>query len=456
MAVTCGHGVAVAATMDEAEPGDLDDDLPPLVGPDGEEMPAYEEVTPASASATGEHAAPRGEASAARSGADPGAGDSAAEAYECEALRTAAALRAAAVAQEAIAVTARERSAGADAAAEAVRRAMGEAEDRKPEPSERPPCEATQRMVEAIARDDFEEVEASILRGADVHVDCGGGMQPLHASAMRGDLLVTELLIAHGANINVRDLSGNTPLLYACHFYKQHGRGVQLTAQLLFHRADPHYRVKEGKLAGMSALDLATKACREPNMDENVPRQMCAMIKLTMEGNDECQEAVAKIWASVKSENKKLFQVSSKQDSYGYKLKTVEWVLPAGVQDSSGIAPKKIADSEGFISEERFINLTDYSLSDEGATVKVYITFPDAAATSLKEADRLQVHFLMDSFDLQLRGSEESYRLRIEPLFGTIDVEKCKYRVSVASKRVSLTLAKRHVNRQWPCLQKGR
>ena len=29
-----------------------------------------------------------------------------------------------------------------------------------------------------------------------------------------------ELLIAHGANVNQRDMSGNTPLLYTCHFWR--------------------------------------------------------------------------------------------------------------------------------------------------------------------------------------------------------------------------------------------
>lgn len=75
-------------------------------------------------------------------------------------------------------------------------------------------------------------------------------------------MFLTELLLAHGANVNQRDLSGNTPLLYAprlwmrlascftceaCHFYRQHGKGVQLCAQLLFHKADPHFRVKDGR-----------------------------------------------------------------------------------------------------------------------------------------------------------------------------------------------------------------
>lgn len=57
-------------------------------------------------------------------------------------------------------------------------------------------------------------------------------------------------------------MSGNTPLLYACHFYRQHGRGVQLCAQLLFHKADPHFRVKDGYLVVIEAyLDLESNEC---------------------------------------------------------------------------------------------------------------------------------------------------------------------------------------------------
>ena len=41
-----------------------------------------------------------------------------------------------------------------------------------------------------------------------------------------------------------------------------------------------------GKLAGKSALDLMDKACNEPNTDENVPRQMKAMLQLALEGSE--------------------------------------------------------------------------------------------------------------------------------------------------------------------------
>merc|ERR1711862_920802 len=134
-------------------------------------------------------------------------------------------------------------------------------------------------------------------------------------------------------------MSGNTPLLYTCHFYRQHGKGVQVVSQLLHHKADPFYRVKDGKLAGKSALDIMDKACREPNVDENVPRQMRAMIQLAMEGKEECSDAITKMWMNFKSQNKKLYQVSSKKDNYDYVMKNIEWNTPANAKNAEPLAP---------------------------------------------------------------------------------------------------------------------
>lgn len=41
-------------------------------------------------------------------------------------------------------------------------------------------------MIQAIAKDDFEECEDAIMQGADVSADCGAGMCALHISALRG------------------------------------------------------------------------------------------------------------------------------------------------------------------------------------------------------------------------------------------------------------------------------
>lgn len=44
----------------------------------------------------------------------------------------------------------------------------------------------------------------------------------------------------------------------------------------------------------------------------------------------------------------------------------------------------------------------------------------------------------------------------LRPLYGSIDIEQCRHRTSEASRKVTLTLAKRHKNRTWPALQKSR
>jgi len=425
------------------EPGDLDEDLPPLVGEDGEEVPVDETVS-ATLNNVGVHTDSN---NLATSEADTSKPDTADHITEEDVLRTTAALQAASLANkvsEAPVVTADE----------AMKTAMAIAAEPKPE--YRPPSDVTVRMVKAITKDDFEECEDAIMQGADVNADCGAGMHAIHMSALRGEMFLTELLLAHGANVNERDLSGNTPLLYACHFYRQHGRGVQLTAQLLHHKADPFYRVKDGKLAGKSALDIMDKACREPNTDENVPRQMRAMIQLAMEGKEECFDAITKMWMNFKSQNKKLYQVSSKKDKYDYNIKNVDWVTPENAKNVQASAPVKLKSSVETILEEKYTDLTNYLFTDEGDKVKLYVTFPESAAEFLQGTGALQIDFEFQSFDLKLKTDNEKFRLRIDPLFGSIEVEQCKHRVSSGSRKVTLTLVKRHKNRLWPAVQKPR
>ena len=422
--------------MDEA-----DDDLPPLVGENGEEL--IEEAQPSKASSRRED-----EASAASAANVSTAGSDEQQGFEDEAL-VAEQLRKIAI-KQAAAQKGEEVS-----ASDALRAAMKEAEEVKAPYKE--PDERTTRMVKAIGKDDFEECEDAIMQGADVNADCGAGMCALHISAIRGEIFLTELLLAHGANINQRDMAGNTPLLYACHFYRQNGRGVQLCAQLLFHKADPHFRVKDGALAGKSALDMMEKACNEPNTDEKVPINMKAMLQLALDGSEAGLEAITKMWVSIKSEpqNKKLFQVSSKKDNFDYAMKSIDWELPDELKNS-GYAPVKLDVPSDCILEEKFTVLKDYLFNDEGDKVKVYVTFPESVPVDSLGKENLDVSFEYQAFDLKLRTSKESFRLRIEPLFGSIEVDQCKHRASQSSRKVTLTLVKRHKNRTWMSLQKAR
>eukprot|EP00927_Polykrikos_kofoidii_P036831 TRINITY_DN31065_c0_g1_i1.p1 TRINITY_DN31065_c0_g1~~TRINITY_DN31065_c0_g1_i1.p1 ORF type:complete len:454 (+),score=91.62 TRINITY_DN31065_c0_g1_i1:50-1411(+) len=447
----------VGLEHDDVEPGDLDDDLPPLI----EEKPLQTRapVAPVVASPT---VLKTSVAPSTAAGVDNVA-NATGFTNECDArpsgledqldgaaLQATAALRAAAKLEEA-----KHRSdAAATSPIHAIRQVMAEAD----EPRAAALAEfsdASKRMIQAIAKDDFEDCEAAIMQGADITVDVGGGMRVLHMAAMRGEMFLTELLLSHKASINQRDLSGNTPLLYACHFYRQHGRCVEMTAQLLYHRADPCFTVREGGMAGTSALDIAQKACREPQIDESAPRQMLAMIKLAMEGREECFEAIAKVWLDVKSKHKKLYQVSGQGDNFGYALKNRDWLLPAGALNVETGAPVRLEKEASSILEEKFVDLKNYTFSDEGDQVKLYVTL-EAASVPADAEVTMNVDFEYEAVDLKLRTPYTSYRLRIEPLFGSIDAQKCKQRWSAASRKATLTLAKRHTNRAWMAVQKNR
>lgn len=449
----------MAAVQDE-------DDLPPLVGEDGAEV--EDDLPPL----VGEQAPeaedpPRGEEPGAEApspiSATTVAGDGAETVITSklpegmspeDALKATAALQAAAALEAAGRVDAEDGEVDTASATGAIKGALAEAQEPRTEHKE--PDEKTKRMVMAISKDDFEECEDAILQGADVNVDCGAGMHALHISALRGEMFLTELLIAHEADVNVRDLSGNTPLLYTCHFYRQHGKGVQLVSQLLYHKADPFFRCKDGKFAGKSAHDIMDQARKEPNTDESVPINMCAMLQLAMDGGESGFEAITKVWMQSKSQNKKLYTVSSKKDSYDYAMKNIAWVTPANAKNAQACAPVKLEGAEDSILEEKFTYLKDYLFNDEGDKVKVYVNFPDSAISALSDREALRIDFEIQALDLKLKTASESFRLRIEPLFGTIDVEQCKHRVSASSGKVTLTLTKRHKNRIWSAIQKSR
>lgn len=209
-------------------------------------------------------------------------------------------------------------------------------------------------------------------------------------------------------------------------------------------------------MAGKSAFDLMDKACGEPNTDENAPRQMRAMLQLAMESKQECHESITKMWMHFKSQNKKLYQVSSKKDNYDYMMKNRDWVTPDDAKNAKPYAPVKLQENADSILEEKFTHLKNHMFTDEGDKVKVYVTFPESIGAALSDAAALTVEFDIQSLDVKLRTPTENFRLWVEPLYGTVEVSQCKFRVSTGSRKVSLTLVKRHKNRIWPAIQKPR
>eukprot|EP00913_Durusdinium_trenchii_P025339 g23789.t1 len=189
--------------------------------------------------------------------------------------------------------------------------------------------------------------------------------------------------------------------------------------------------VREPEVSASDALEAAMKEAAEIKAPYKEPNECTKRMEASM-------EAITKMWVSIKSQpaNKKLFQVSSKKDNFGYALRSIDWELPDDMKDS-GYAPIRLDVESASILEERFTLLEEYLFNDEGDKVKVYITFPDSASASLGKKENLEVCFEYQSFDLKLRTEDASFRLKIEPLYGSIEVDQCRHRASVDSKKAA-------------------
>ena len=94
-----------------------------------------------------------------------------------------------------------------------------------------------------------EVVRMLVGAGADPNLADKKGKTPLIANSRYLD--IAQILIAHGANVNVRASDGFTPLLNA--------GTVELTRFLLEHGADPFAKTDQGE----TALDWAKKMNRK-------------------------------------------------------------------------------------------------------------------------------------------------------------------------------------------------
>ncbi|MEW8508635.1 MAG: ankyrin repeat domain-containing protein [Candidatus Thiodiazotropha sp.] len=77
------------------------------------------------------------------------------------------------------------------------------------------PSEPTITLSRAVQIGDIDQLERNIHWNADINKPGMNGQSPLHVAASKGSLVMTKILVKNGADLEVSDPQGHTPLLKA-------------------------------------------------------------------------------------------------------------------------------------------------------------------------------------------------------------------------------------------------
>jgi ankyrin repeat protein len=117
-------------------------------------------------------------------------------------------------------------------------------------------------LIVAVAQRSPEMTAALLEAKADVNIVAGGAAQSaLHSAAAMGSREIVQLLITAHANVNLRDLEGNTPLHLAVREGKE-----SIVPLLLEAKADPNLRNSSGTTPLDFAKALESSGGRRPGM----------------------------------------------------------------------------------------------------------------------------------------------------------------------------------------------
>jgi uncharacterized protein len=106
-------------------------------------------------------------------------------------------------------------------------------------------------LIQATIYNNVEVVQILMEHGANVNTrDFFSGNAALHFAAKNYSLELLQLLLKNKAEIDIKDINGNTPLFQAVFYASGKGAVIQ---QLLLHGADRHLKNN----LGVSPLELA-------------------------------------------------------------------------------------------------------------------------------------------------------------------------------------------------------
>ena len=80
-------------------------------------------------------------------------------------------------------------------------------------------------ICEAVLAKDMALLKELLIHGADINEKDYNGLTAIYYATQNGDYEITKLLIENGADYEVRDPYGNTPLSNAVFYYKKNSDG---------------------------------------------------------------------------------------------------------------------------------------------------------------------------------------------------------------------------------------
>jgi ankyrin repeat protein len=95
--------------------------------------------------------------------------------------------------------------------------------------------QASHTLLAATETGDVQQMRGALAQGADINMRNAQGWTPLHIAAAGGDVTVLALLLQHGADVHAESNLGTTPLYNATAF----GKKAAVVELLLAHGARP-------------------------------------------------------------------------------------------------------------------------------------------------------------------------------------------------------------------------
>ena len=96
-------------------------------------------------------------------------------------------------------------------------------------------CAGAGSMTLAAMRNDVDRIDALVAKGFDVNKPEPGGLRPIEYAVGGGNVEATTRLLEHGADINISNNEGRTPLFHIA----RNGRPGHMVDLLLDNGADP-------------------------------------------------------------------------------------------------------------------------------------------------------------------------------------------------------------------------